>query len=107
MDPEERLMCEGCWADYGSPRDVPEDADQIVAQFEDLYSRDHCSTGGPLHVVLDDWNLEDEHLGPWEDERDPWPPDVMELATKISTRLRELPIDQRAAVLALWEGWIS
>lgn len=34
----------------------------IRACIEELYGLPECSTGGPLHIIVDDENVEDHHL---------------------------------------------
>lgn len=49
-------MCGGCWEEHGSPAEwTPQ-----TARFIDLHNAlyDLEPTGGPLHSVLDDWNLD-------------------------------------------------
>ena len=73
-------------------------ADLIVA----LYQLPACSAGGPLHVQLDDYNVEDHW---WSDEyttRDHPPyqtPVIQLLCPRITAYLRDLTIDQRKAVI--------
>ncbi len=96
-------MCEACWTDeYGRSTDLPANGEDIADRIRLLYSKDGCGTGGPLHVQIDDFNIE----GVWK----PWsggdyPNDVMVLAQQICDAMNPLTDLQRAAVLARWEGW--
>jgi hypothetical protein len=89
-------MCEGCYRDYGSPK--PDDAARAVVPLIDAVY-DDGGVGGGLHVVVDDWNLEDEHLiwclgqGLSEDER------------QCAEALLALSLEQRAAALAIYDGF--
>ncbi len=49
-------MCDDCWREAGSPTDWTPQTGQLLALIADLY-RIH-PTGGPLHSVVDDWNLD-------------------------------------------------
>lgn len=53
-------MCYGCWEEAGKPViDTP--AVRAAAQAAaEVY--EHACTGGNLHIVLDDWNIEDSNL---------------------------------------------
>ena len=53
-------MCETCWREYGSPQII----NPLIRRAEKLIARvyEHGSVGGNLHIVIDDWNIEDEHI---------------------------------------------
>lgn len=53
-------MCYGCWEEAGKPEiDTP--AVRLAARrVESL--RQRSEVGGHLHIVVDDWNLEDSHM---------------------------------------------
>lgn len=47
-------MCRGCWTEqYHGATALPRNYAGIVADIKTLYSQEHCSTGGPLHVELE------------------------------------------------------
>lgn len=53
-------MCESCWEEEGSPCvDSPEvrAAAKLVAEVYEF-----APSGGNLHIMLDDWNLEDDSV---------------------------------------------
>lgn len=55
-------MCYGCWTEAGKPTlNTPSvrAAAELVAK---LYEHPNCASGGNLHIVTDDWNLEDSNL---------------------------------------------
>ena len=51
------------WGDLGCPIVVTEDVIRAVKLIRHLYWDLREPTGGPLHVVLDDQNLDDQYLG--------------------------------------------
>lgn len=53
-------MCYGCWEECGRPAIVNSRVREAVDLIERVY--DYSGVGGNLHVVLSDWNLEDEHV---------------------------------------------
>ena len=53
-------MCYGCWEEGGTPQIDNEKVRAAVALVEAVY--DHSCVGGNLHIVLDDWNIEDHSL---------------------------------------------
>jgi hypothetical protein len=123
-------MCDTCWRDAGSPKDWTPQTGQLLALIDDLY-RIH-PTGGPLHVVLDDWNL-DGTITPYYDgcdpadldalhyegipiaDLDPAAPAVVEqlgistrtLCDRIAGLLNDMTDAQRYAALAYHEGFVE
>ncbi len=89
-------MCEGCWEEHGSPREIPAGAEDLV---ETAKSLDHY---GGLHIVVDDWNIEDHHI---EFSRDY--PTTKDYEKEWCQRMLALTIPQRAAVLAKAEGYFG
>lgn len=55
-------MCEDCWIEMGKPNKLPVRADFFARQVRRLYGMPRGGVGGNLHIVLDDWNLEDSSL---------------------------------------------
>jgi len=54
-------MCVQCWEqEYGSASIDSEATRAAAAAIDALYEAHDA--GGSLHIVVDDWNLEDEHL---------------------------------------------
>ena len=53
-------MCTACWTDLGSPLIENEGVLRAAAAVDALYE-EHAAGGG-MHIVTDDWNLEDEHV---------------------------------------------
>ena len=101
-------MCKDCWKKSGSPTDLP----PIYEQFAELYGQlyDFNSVGGPLHAVLDDWNL-DGHIEPYpgltyEDEMDQTDNTeyVYLICQEIADLLHAMTLDQRRAALAKVDG---
>lgn len=101
-------MCEACWVDgYGRPTDLPENEQEITDLIRELYAHPQGSTGGPLHVQIDDFNV---HMEPWKPfndfhPKDRYPEDLVQIAQRICDLMNPLPVSQRAAVVARWEGW--
>lgn len=90
-------MCRSCWHEYGEPIiDTPE-VRQAAAIVADLYE-EHGS-GGWLHIVVDDWNLGQEHLV--------YCAGVLKTATerRCYEALNALTEEERASALALHDGF--
>jgi len=122
-------MCDNCWREAGSPTERTPDTARLVELIGKLY--EIHPTGGPLHSVLDDWNL-DGHIEPywrgWSDEDldalwyggipfdelDPQAPAVVErlgvstraVCTEIAALLNAMTESQRYAALAYADGFI-
>jgi len=90
-------VCEGCWREYGSPREI----NARVLEASRLAEK--CDEYGPLHILIDDWNLENDHF-----------PFLRAEAEKVGAKddlalldmLAPMSEDERATVLAIREGFI-
>lgn len=101
-------MCQACYVDeYGGDDlpDPPANTDQIVDLIRLLYSLPRCDMGGPLHVEIEDWNIEDDWT-PYQFDPPYYSDEAMKVASEICNLMTPLTIKQRADVLATWEGWI-
>lgn len=96
-------MCNECWVDMGAPCDLPPTTADLVGLIQELYAQPDGGSGGPLHVLLDDFDVDcvEPFLG------QEWLPTTLRLAERIAEHMRPLSTDQRAAVLAVWEGWLD
>jgi hypothetical protein len=56
-------MCQHCWNGHGMPVTAADDVLAVAHLIERLYDMPGCSTGGPLHDVLDDMNLDGDANG--------------------------------------------
>lgn len=95
-------MCTGCWEEAGRPTELPATADEFTGLYRQLY--DICAVGGPLHSVLDNWNLEG-HIRPYpgldyDDE-------TYELCQRISGLLNGMTEPERFAAVAAADGFFS
>lgn len=53
-------MCSGCWEEAGKPIIDTPAVRMAAAAAAEVY--EHSCVGGNLHIVLDDWNVEDGNL---------------------------------------------
>ena len=104
-------VCYGCWVEYGSPTLHDDRIARAAALAAEVY--EHNAVGGNLHIVLDDWNLEDHNIdycleqigrGGWEGRDDPA---QLAVERECGELLRALTEDERASALALWEGFFK
>lgn len=52
-------MCEHCWQELGSPQHDTPTVRHAADLVHRLYEVEGQTTGGMLHIQLDDWNLDD------------------------------------------------
>lgn len=88
-------MCFGCWAE----RDYPQIENVAVLCAVPLIAAvfEESPSGGNLHVVIEDWNLETEFCQPEED----W----TQAEKACGAYLVDMTEDERASALARYEGW--
>lgn len=108
-------MCKGCWQEYGSPQ-IDNDKVREVARLVRVLYRDlDQTTGGMLHVQLDDFNIED-HFWTHDDENPQervFAPYLITLHERQPFEVEWLIVEQmaalseieRASALALADGY--
>lgn len=111
-------MCRGCWEEYGSPMFLSDRVCKAAVLIEKVYEQVGGGVGGNLHIVVDDWNLEDDsikwcmkkrHLrGPGLDWPGARPIEMVPtpIEKECGQALLDLNIKERASALALSEGWL-
>lgn len=102
-------MCRDCWEEYGSPKLY----NANVKRASDLAKSVYASgllTGGALHIVLDDFNVEDECVDfcakYLEDNRSDYG-DTYELQKECIQAFKILTEDERASALAVHDGYFD
>jgi hypothetical protein len=53
-------MCVSCWQDHGSPAIINDDVIKAANLVKAIY--EYNLVGSNCHVVVDDWNLQSEHI---------------------------------------------
>jgi hypothetical protein len=121
-------MCYGCWEEAGKPVIDTPAVRAAAAAVEEVYQ--HNCMGGNLHIVLDDWNIEDGNLEfcnqcingagvmplegstfpahlRYNDQKraNPDPPEQLAAERKCHDLFAALTIDERASALALNDGF--
>lgn len=103
-------MCYSCWERAGGPTlDTPavHDAAALIAK---VYEQ--SCVGGGLHVIVDDWNVEDDHFNTdaeqWIEEN---AHDLDEAGLAVEracyAALKALTEAERYSALALYEGYYA
>lgn len=95
-------LCSGCWESYGSPElDSPE-IQACRELIEELYRFPEGGVGGNLHIVTDDWNIEDGNLEFCRDQvldESYGTPDQREVELQILDLMDRMSLAERASVL--------
>jgi hypothetical protein len=102
-------MCRGCWDDDPTDERTPETG-RLVELIDRLYQMPECGAGGPLHSVVDDWNLNTEvievrYVTNWYPEG--YAPEVVEVCDEIVSIMNRMTENQRATALAIHNGYIT
>jgi len=121
-------MCYGCWEECEKPKIDNEKVRAAVPLIAAVYEL--ACTGGNLHIVLDDWNIEDgnlefcsqcingagvmplkgstvdAHLRYNEDKRaNPDPPEQLAAERACCDAFMAMTEDERLSALALYDGY--
>lgn len=110
-------MCYGCWDEAGKPSAVTPAIEASAALVKRLYDKFSC-VGGNLHIVTDDWNLENGDLAFCRDQVNDvqqgqpgkyadTSPFQVELETSILDAMEAMSEQERYVVLALADGFID
>jgi hypothetical protein len=55
-------MCEQCYIDAGSPSIINEKTEHAARLIESIYDSPEGGVGGYAHIIVDDWNLDDDSI---------------------------------------------
>lgn len=94
-------MCIECWQAAGSPANWTPDIARALTLTRELYA-DH-PTGGPLHVYLDDMNLDGQirpHYSGMEDNA------TIQLCDELAALLNDMPVADRVSVAAFHDEYV-
>lgn len=99
-------MCMDCWENYGSPRLDTDAVRVVVGLIEQVY--DYNAAGGGAHIVLDDWNIEDDDIRWCIDNlsecSEAGPERVVTM--ECLSALLGLTLPERASALAMVDGFV-
>ena len=103
-------MCYGCYEGAGKPAIVTEKTKAAAALVAKVY--EFSCVGGNAHIVVDDWNLEDDHIRWCLDEAlktNVHEADAEQLAAERACleALLALTDDERASAMALHDGFLD
>lgn len=103
-------MCYGCWEKDGKPSIVNEKTIAASKLIEEVYK--HSRSGGNLHVIIDDWNYQPEHLvnclADIKRNDYGWSyPAALEAERACAEALLALTVEERGSALAIQEEIIK
>jgi hypothetical protein len=104
-------MCYDCWKNkYNAPKIINENVKKTIDLIQEIYKTE--STGGDCHIVLDDFNIENDHIQWCIDwiNRNEIPeigPEVKAIELECMNLMLTMSIDERAIALALADGYIN
>lgn len=101
-------MCFRCYEEAGKPEIVNERTIAAAKLIDEVY--EWSCAGGHLHIVVDDWNLEDENIefciGEMDKNSHELPPEAIEAERKCAAALMALSEDERYSAMAIHEEFI-
>jgi len=96
-------MCIDCWKHYGSPEIVNDITTTLASLISLIY--EYHGAGGHLHIVIDDWNLDDDSikfcLHQIEENHYNYSKEQVESERACAVLMLNSSLDERASALAL------
>ncbi len=92
-------MCIGCYEGYDSPAVITPETRAAAKLIEAV--RSECPAGGELHIVIDDWNLEDDSLAFCKQYI------KTDAERACHDALAKMSLDERASAMALADGYLA
>jgi hypothetical protein len=102
-------VCYGCYEEYGKPEITNERVEAAAALVTKIY--EYNRVGSNLHIVTDDWNLEDNNIdfclnaartAPYHEIT----PEQRAVEEECCNLLRSMTLQERASVLAIHDGYL-
>lgn len=96
-------MCYGCYEEAGKPRVVTPETAKAAGLISML------NEFGPLHIIVSDWNLEDDNIafcsGEEQTERY-WSGPMSDNDRALLRLLRTMTLEERVSAMALANGYL-
>lgn len=99
-------MCIECWKELGKPKMRTPQIERCAELVDELYQFN--PVGGHLHIVTDDWNLEDhsvEFCRKYVEEQEPT--EQTHVEAQIIQLMQPMSEEERGAVLAISSGFVD
>lgn len=103
-------MCIGCYEEAGRPEIVSDKTKYACALVSKIY--EYSCVGSNMHIVTDDWNLEDESIDfclnairtePYHEIT----PEQKEIEYSCALAFKNMTMDERASALAIFDGYLD
>ena len=98
-------MCYACWDELGKPAILNAKTRALPSLIKAVYAEPTGGSGGLLHIVLDDWNIENDSIAYCADEAN-----HSRLMTAAESacidHMFDMTIEERASGMALESGWL-
>jgi hypothetical protein len=102
------FMCKGCWIEADKPNIKNNLTKSVAKMIERVY--DFSMSGGNAHIVVDDWNIEDNHidfcLQMVLQNVEKYDQDQLDAEKEFLMTFKLLDEEERYSALALYEGFI-
>lgn len=104
-------MCKSCWKQEGSPSLLTPVVQEAARAIAEVYR--YSPSGGRLHIVIDDWNAEDDDLAHCRHRITTEQPTCYYEASQREaeaiclTLLEPMSLEERYSALALHDGFIG
>jgi hypothetical protein len=90
------MMCYGCWVEEGKLAVM---SDAVLKAAPLIRAADDC---GAMHIVVSDWNLDDDHIEFCKNYETATPEDVV-----LCDLMAAMTYDERLSAMALADGYID
>lgn len=109
FESEEKEMCRECWEEYGCPKIIGNNVLEAAEAGKRVY--EFNGAGGSLHILLDDWNIEDTYIDYCrqhiEEKRSENSDAQYEAEVVCFEKFKGLTKLERASALALMRGYYT
>lgn len=102
-------MCRGCYEEAGQPAIVNDKTKAAAVLVSKIY--EYSRVGSNMHIVTDDWNLEDDSIdfclnairtAPFHEIT----PEQKEIEEACAVAFKSMTMDERASTLAIYDGYL-
>lgn len=97
-------MCSTCWKEYGSHSHTSPEIEKAVELIHRIWDDNDVSM--PLHVEIDDWNIERE-WEPWAGHHELVSEACWQAAVELAALMNSMPVPDRCAAMARANGLVE
>ena len=106
-------MCISCWDELGRPAILNDATATGVRLAREVYKQPRGGAGGNLHIVLDDWNLEDDSIQWCMDTSEivtpggTWDTALTPIERECAEHFLKMTMEERGTVLGILDGLVQ